>query len=151
MRTPTGRIVQFRYGEDGVDPAKSDHGKAVNVARLVDQIKLIEEKGKELAMHKWRLGKSIIRVILILWVLGMVVNSISSIVDLRDPGTKFIITKIIPTILTVLEMFFSLKVSKWDFGVFDCLKVFFLTGLLTKLSFYYWSKAPVAIATLPDF
>ncbi|HDJ25812.1 MAG TPA: DNA-directed RNA polymerase subunit A', partial [Candidatus Bathyarchaeota archaeon] len=40
VRTPTGRIVQFRYGEDGVDPAKSDHGKAVNVARLIEQVKL---------------------------------------------------------------------------------------------------------------
>ncbi len=40
VRTPTGRIVQFRYGEDGVDPSKSDHGKAVNVARLIEQVKL---------------------------------------------------------------------------------------------------------------
>ncbi|RLI13731.1 DNA-directed RNA polymerase subunit A'', partial [Candidatus Bathyarchaeota archaeon] len=40
VRTPTGRIVQFRYGEDGVDPAKSDHGKAVNVARLIEQVRL---------------------------------------------------------------------------------------------------------------
>jgi DNA-directed RNA polymerase subunit A' len=29
-----------------VDPAKSDHGKAVNVSRLVDQIKIGAEKGK---------------------------------------------------------------------------------------------------------
>jgi DNA-directed RNA polymerase subunit A' len=28
-----------------VDPAKSDHGKAVNVSRLIDQIKIGEEKG----------------------------------------------------------------------------------------------------------
>jgi len=34
------------YGEDGVDPAKSDHGKAVNVSRLIDQIKIGEEKGE---------------------------------------------------------------------------------------------------------
>jgi DNA-directed RNA polymerase subunit A' len=34
------------YGEDGVDPAKSDHGKAVNVSRLIDQIKIGEEKGQ---------------------------------------------------------------------------------------------------------
>jgi len=40
VRTPTGRIVQFRYGEDGVDPAKSDHGRAVNVARLIEQVRL---------------------------------------------------------------------------------------------------------------
>jgi len=46
VRNSVGDIIQFKYGEDGVDPAKSDHGKAVNVARLVDQIKLIEEQGK---------------------------------------------------------------------------------------------------------
>jgi DNA-directed RNA polymerase subunit A' len=28
VRNSTGEIIQFRYGEDGVDPAKSDHGKA---------------------------------------------------------------------------------------------------------------------------
>ena len=35
VRTATGEIVQFKYGEDGVDPAKSDHGKAVHVQRLI--------------------------------------------------------------------------------------------------------------------
>jgi DNA-directed RNA polymerase subunit A' len=40
VRTATGQIVQFHYGEDGVDPAKSDHGKAVNVERLVERVKL---------------------------------------------------------------------------------------------------------------
>ena len=33
VRTSTGDIIQLKYGEDGVDPAKSDHGKAVNVSR----------------------------------------------------------------------------------------------------------------------
>ncbi len=46
VRDSAGDIIQFRYGEDGVDPAKSDHGKAVNVSRLIDQIKLGEEKGE---------------------------------------------------------------------------------------------------------
>ncbi len=46
VRNSMGDIIQFKYGEDGVDPAKSDHGKAVNVSRLVEQIKLMEEKGK---------------------------------------------------------------------------------------------------------
>jgi DNA-directed RNA polymerase subunit A' len=46
VRNSVGDIVQFRYGEDGVDPAKSDHGKAVNVSRLIEQIKIILEKGK---------------------------------------------------------------------------------------------------------
>jgi DNA-directed RNA polymerase subunit A' len=35
------------YGEDGVDPAKSDHGSAVNVRRLIDQIKIGEEGGAQ--------------------------------------------------------------------------------------------------------
>ncbi len=46
VRDSAGDIIQFRYGEDGVDPAKSDHGKAVNVNRLIEQIKLGEEKGE---------------------------------------------------------------------------------------------------------
>jgi len=45
VRDSAGDIIQFRYGEDGVDPAKSDHGKAVNVSRLIDQITIGEEKG----------------------------------------------------------------------------------------------------------
>jgi DNA-directed RNA polymerase subunit A' len=46
VRDSTGGIVQLRYGEDGVDPAKSDHGKAVNVSRLIEQIKIMMEKGE---------------------------------------------------------------------------------------------------------
>ena len=45
VRNSTGDIVQFKYGEDGVDPSKSDHGKAVNVARLVEQVKIAVERG----------------------------------------------------------------------------------------------------------
>ncbi len=47
VRTSEGKIVQFKYGEDGVDPAKSDHGKPVNVVRLVDSISLLYPKGKK--------------------------------------------------------------------------------------------------------
>jgi DNA-directed RNA polymerase subunit A' len=46
VRDSGGDIIQFMYGEDGVDPAKSDHGQAVNVSRLINQIKIGEEKGK---------------------------------------------------------------------------------------------------------
>ncbi|MCK5592801.1 DNA-directed RNA polymerase subunit A'/A'', partial [Candidatus Bathyarchaeota archaeon] len=46
VRDSIGRIVQFKYGEDGVDPAKSDHGKAVNVSRLVEQIRILSKRGK---------------------------------------------------------------------------------------------------------
>jgi len=45
VRNSMGDIIQFKYGEDGVDPAKSDHGKAVNVNRLVQQIELMMQKG----------------------------------------------------------------------------------------------------------
>jgi len=37
VRTATGEIVQLVYGEDGVDPMKSDHGKAVNIDRLINR------------------------------------------------------------------------------------------------------------------
>ncbi|MCL2134159.1 MAG: DNA-directed RNA polymerase subunit A' [Candidatus Bathyarchaeota archaeon] len=43
VRDSAGDIIQFCYGEDGVDPAKSDHGKAVNVSRLIEQIKIGED------------------------------------------------------------------------------------------------------------
>jgi DNA-directed RNA polymerase subunit A' len=46
VRSSTGDIIQFKYGEDGVDPAKSDHGKAVNVSRLIEQIRIGMERGK---------------------------------------------------------------------------------------------------------
>jgi len=45
VRDPQGNIVEFRYGDDGVDPAKSDHGKGVNVDRLVERHKLTMEPG----------------------------------------------------------------------------------------------------------
>jgi len=47
VRTSSGDIIQFEYGEDGVDPAKSDHGKAVNVKRLIEQIQIAMSKGTQ--------------------------------------------------------------------------------------------------------
>ncbi|MDH5806572.1 MAG: DNA-directed RNA polymerase subunit A' [Candidatus Methanomethylicaceae archaeon] len=38
IRTTNGLIVQFKYGEDGVDPAKSDHGKAVNIDKIIEKV-----------------------------------------------------------------------------------------------------------------
>ena len=38
VRNAAGEIVQFLYGEDNIDPAKSDHGKAVNVSIIVNKI-----------------------------------------------------------------------------------------------------------------
>jgi len=41
----SGTLVQFRYGEDGVDPMKSYRGKAVDVKRIVSEV-LAEEVKK---------------------------------------------------------------------------------------------------------
>lgn len=43
VRDPEGAIIQFLYGEDGVDPSKSDHGKAVNVQRLIEAEQLVAQ------------------------------------------------------------------------------------------------------------
>lgn len=42
VRNPHGHIVQFLYGEDGIDVSKSDHGEAFNVDRLVDSQTIID-------------------------------------------------------------------------------------------------------------
>lgn len=49
VRDPNGNIIQFKYGEDGIDPAKSDHGRAVNLERLVDTIALSSDPSKPAA------------------------------------------------------------------------------------------------------
>ena len=38
VRETRGVIVQFEYGEDGVDPAKSDYGKPVNIKRIIEDV-----------------------------------------------------------------------------------------------------------------
>ncbi|MGD2142193.1 MAG: DNA-directed RNA polymerase subunit A' [Candidatus Bathyarchaeota archaeon] len=45
VRNSSGDIIQFTYGEDGVDPAKSDHGKAVDVGNLIQRVKIAMEEG----------------------------------------------------------------------------------------------------------
>ena len=30
-----GAIIQFKYGEDGVDPTKSDHGKTLDLDSVI--------------------------------------------------------------------------------------------------------------------
>ena len=42
VRDPHGHIIQFLYGEDGIDVAKSDHGEAFNINRLVDAQHIVE-------------------------------------------------------------------------------------------------------------
>ncbi|MFQ5920940.1 MAG: DNA-directed RNA polymerase subunit A'', partial [Nitrososphaerales archaeon] len=46
VRDPHGNIIQFLYGEDGIDPAKSDHGNAVNIERLVASESVVDEGKK---------------------------------------------------------------------------------------------------------
>ena len=38
VRTAPGRIVQFRFGDDGVDPSKSDHGRSVNIDITIEKV-----------------------------------------------------------------------------------------------------------------
>src|SRR5207253_6594929 len=45
VRDPHGNIVQYLYGEDGIDPAKSDHGEAVNISRLIGS-EIVEDDGR---------------------------------------------------------------------------------------------------------
>ncbi|MGI0092388.1 MAG: DNA-directed RNA polymerase subunit A', partial [Nitrososphaerales archaeon] len=49
VRDPNGNIIQFKYGEDGIDPAKSDHGRAVNLERLIDTIALSADSSRPAA------------------------------------------------------------------------------------------------------
>ncbi len=46
VRDPHGNIIQFQFGEDGIDPSKSDHGEAVNIERLVASASVIDEGEK---------------------------------------------------------------------------------------------------------
>ena len=38
VRTAPGRIIQFRFGDDGVDPSKSDHGRSVNIDIVIEKV-----------------------------------------------------------------------------------------------------------------
>ncbi|MHA2296914.1 MAG: DNA-directed RNA polymerase subunit A'' [Candidatus Hodarchaeales archaeon] len=44
VRTAEGEIVQLLYGEDGVDPMKSFHGKAVDIDAIADEVLLYRDK-----------------------------------------------------------------------------------------------------------
>ena len=46
VRDPHGNIIQYIYGEDGIDPAKSDHGEAVNHTRVIEAESVIDEGRK---------------------------------------------------------------------------------------------------------
>ncbi len=38
VRGAEGELIQVRYGDDGVDPAKSDHGVGVNLDKIIDDV-----------------------------------------------------------------------------------------------------------------
>lgn len=38
VRTADDGVIQFKYGDDGVDPSKSDHGEAVNIDRIIEKV-----------------------------------------------------------------------------------------------------------------
>jgi len=42
VRDPHGNIIQYLYGEDGIDPAKSDHGEAINILRLIESASIVD-------------------------------------------------------------------------------------------------------------
>jgi len=46
VRDPHGHIIQFLYGEDGIDVAKSDHGEAFNINRLIESQTIIDSGKK---------------------------------------------------------------------------------------------------------
>src|SRR5918911_1278122 len=46
VRDPHGNIMQYVYGEDGIAPAKSDHGEAVNISRLIESESVIDDGRK---------------------------------------------------------------------------------------------------------
>ncbi len=38
VRTTGGRIIQFKYGEDGTDPSRSSNGDPVDVKGIVESV-----------------------------------------------------------------------------------------------------------------
>ncbi|MCZ6581977.1 MAG: DNA-directed RNA polymerase subunit A', partial [Thaumarchaeota archaeon] len=46
VRDPHGHIIQFLYGEDGIDVQKSDHGEAFNIERLVESESIVDSGKK---------------------------------------------------------------------------------------------------------
>ncbi|HXU96205.1 MAG TPA: DNA-directed RNA polymerase subunit A'', partial [Candidatus Nitrosotalea sp.] len=46
VRDPHGHIIQFLYGEDGIDVAKSDHGEAFRITRLIESESIVDSGKK---------------------------------------------------------------------------------------------------------
>ena len=47
VRNTSGGIVQFFYGEDGVDPSRSTRGDAVDYDNIIYQVMLKAEEGSK--------------------------------------------------------------------------------------------------------
>lgn len=49
VRDNRGVVIQTRYGEDGIDPAKSDYGKVADIDRMIEEMRIkskVKAKGK---------------------------------------------------------------------------------------------------------
>ena len=46
VRDNRGIVIQTKYGEDGVDPAKSDYGKVADIDRLIEEMRIKSKAGK---------------------------------------------------------------------------------------------------------
>jgi DNA-directed RNA polymerase subunit A' len=46
VRDNRGVVIQTPYGEDGVDPAKSDYGKVADIDRLIEEMRIKAKSGK---------------------------------------------------------------------------------------------------------
>ncbi|MDP3066269.1 MAG: DNA-directed RNA polymerase subunit A' [Methanobacteriaceae archaeon] len=46
VRDNRGVVIQTRYGEDGIDPAKSDYGKVADIDRLIEEMRIKAKAGK---------------------------------------------------------------------------------------------------------
>ncbi|MHA1820988.1 MAG: DNA-directed RNA polymerase subunit A' [Promethearchaeota archaeon] len=47
VRTSAGNIIQFVYGDDMVDPGKSDHGIPINIKNIFKKVKNLEQMKKK--------------------------------------------------------------------------------------------------------
>jgi DNA-directed RNA polymerase subunit A' len=97
VRDPTGNVIQFLYGEDGIDPAKSDHGRPVNLDRVLGAEELINRsRGKfgekeaqdALAKYESRLNKRLFKELL---------NRLADS-NLTEEGVKNVIDKVMESI-----------------------------------------------------
>ena len=47
VRDNKGSIIQFKYGEDGINPAKSDYGAVANLDRLIEEMRLEDSRASK--------------------------------------------------------------------------------------------------------